>query len=149
MVNLFNVIDVTLEEVKKSAIEDRKQLAEYEVTPSDEYKTDKPRRLSPKNCFMKAFRYVADKSHLEGVRLVHGLYKPAFFDEHSCHAWVELPNDIVFDGVMQRFYEKEGYCTYYQIIKQKEYDCKIMHKIGLEQGGHFGPWHDPYIGWKK
>jgi hypothetical protein len=138
----INLIDIPFEEVKKITIGDLKQLSQYEITPVDEYKTGKPKRLSPKNCYIKAFQYVSDKSHIEGIRLAHGLYKPSFINNHSGHAWVELPNEIVFDGVLQRFYKKEGYYNFYQITKQVEYDSKEMRKAGLEAGGTYGPWHE-------
>jgi hypothetical protein len=36
--------------------------------------------------------------------LVHGEYGLG-----QRHAWVELPGDVVFDGVLQRFYKKLAY----------------------------------------
>ncbi|WP_191090666.1 hypothetical protein [Niallia endozanthoxylica] len=137
-----NVIQATYEEVKKSAREDIKHLAEYEIVPKEEYKTGKRRHIRPRLCFQQAFRYVANKANIEGIRLVHGLYKPSSFDNHCDHAWVELPDGTIFDGVLQRFYEKEGYYNYYQIIKNKEYNHTEMYKIGLKHGGTFGPWYN-------
>jgi hypothetical protein len=56
-------------------------------------------------CFYESYRYAAD--HMladESMRLIHG--------EHllsTRHAWVELPGDVAFDGVMQRFYRLRAY----------------------------------------
>lgn len=142
MIKFIKNIDIPFEEVKLSAKEDLKHLSQYEVTPNDEYKTGKIRRLSPKNCYQKAFEYVSSKSHIKGIKLVHGLYKPSFIKNHSGHAWVELPGEIVFDGVLQRFYSKDGYYNFYQIVKQKEYNHKEMYQFGHEHGGNYGPWHN-------
>lgn len=129
-------------EVVKAIIKiDREKLTQHEVEPEEIYKTGKPRRMSPKNCYQKAFKYVSSKSKLDGVLLVHGLYKPYAVPHHSGHAWVELPNDIVFDGVIQRFYKKQGYYEYYEIIRQVEYSCSEMYDVGFKAGGTYGPWH--------
>lgn len=112
----------------------------YEGEVEEKYKTGKPKRLNPKNCYEKAFRYVADKRDLNEIKLVHGLYKPETIKNHCGHAWVEIPDGIIFDGVMQRFYRKEGYYKYYQAIKQNEYNRSEMYKEGFKCGGHYGPW---------
>lgn len=49
------VKEVGYEVVKIIAKEDIKRLALFEISPIDEYKAGKPRRLSPKNCFKKSF----------------------------------------------------------------------------------------------
>lgn len=130
--------EFSYEEVKILALEDREALKHYEVIPSEEFKTGKPRRLSSKNCFEKAFKYVVSKDNIEGIKLVHGFY--SIKEYTGFHAWVELPGNIIFDGVLQRFYEKEGYYSYYKIIKIAEYSSQEMQKKGKEAGGHFGPW---------
>ena len=135
-------IDASRDEVKESIKEDLKYLTQYEVTPNDEFKTGKAKRLYPKHCYRKAFEYVSAKRDIEGIKLVHGLYRPSFFDNHCGHAWVNLPNQIIFDGVLQLFYDKEGYYDFYQIVKQREYNSSEMYRIRKENGGHYGPWHD-------
>lgn len=120
---------------------DKENLSKYEIDAGEKYKTGKSNRLYKQKCYIKAFEYVSDKRDLEDIRLVHGLYKPYGVNKHYGHGWVELPDDIVFDGVLQRFYEKEGYYQYYEIIKQVEYQPSEIHPIGLKNGGTYGPWH--------
>lgn len=84
---------------------------------------------------------MADRGDNSKIRLVHGLYKPATLDVHAGHAWVEIDEDIIFDGVLQRFYDKSGYFDYYNAIEERKYNCKEMYKKGLDHGGHYGPWH--------
>ena len=133
-------IEASYEQVKHAAIMDRKNLSNYEAIPPERYKTGRPRRLSPKNCYVKAWQYVMWKDDLEGIRLVHGHYRPPLLDNHCGHAWVEFPEDIVFDGVLQRFYRKDDYYKYYEIIKHDEYTVDEMCRVGLECGGTYGPW---------
>lgn len=137
--------DISFEEAKQISKIDRKNLSKFEVEPEEKYKTGHPRHLSPKNCYMKAWQYVIDKG-LEDkevaktIRLIHGLYRPFSLDNHCGHAWVELPGDIVFDGVLQRFYLKDAYYKYYEIIKLNEYTVDEACQVGHEFGGTYGPW---------
>ncbi|KON67382.1 hypothetical protein AKG34_21425 [Peribacillus butanolivorans] len=135
------MIQVSAAEAEELAKVDRDKLSKYEVDAGEKYKTGKSKRLYPRKCYTKAFEYVEDKSDLEDIRLVHGLYLSYGINNHCGHGWVELPNDIVFDGVLQRFYEKEGYYQYYEIIKQVEYQPSEIHQIGFKNGGTYGPWH--------
>jgi hypothetical protein len=143
----YSVKDVPLEDAKKIVREDLKSLAPYEVDPPDEYKTGKKRRrICPKRGYEKSFRYVSSKYEMDGIKLVHGVYKPSFMEEHVGHAWVKLPNEIIFDGVLQRFYQREPYYNYYQCVKYNEYNGKEMYKLGYEDGGTFGPWENRVLG---
>lgn len=131
--------EVSYEEVKTSAKKDRELLTPYEIMVDEIYKTGKTKRLSPKNCYKKSFDYVAGKD-LDTILLVHGKYKPYSLKKHSGHAWVEIENKIVFDGVLQSFYEKDEYYQYYDIIKENQYTCTEMWEVGFKNGGNFGPW---------
>jgi hypothetical protein len=64
-----------------------------------------PETLRPGECFFRSFRYVSEH-FASGVPmwLVHGEYLLG-----ARHAWVELPDAVVFDGVMQRFYRRDAY----------------------------------------
>ena len=139
--NLIRVYDVPIQEAREISKRDREHLKKYEIEPSQEYLTGKQKRIKEKACFSEAFRYMADKGKLEGLILVHGQYKPFSLEKHADHAWVEINNEIVFDGVLQRFYDKEGYYKYYEAIKEREYDHKEMYQTGRKNGGNFGPWH--------
>jgi hypothetical protein len=67
-----------------------------------------PRVQYPGECFCRAYHYVIDLVQRlpanEHIWLVHGEYGIS-----TGHAWVELPGDVVFGAVLQRFYEKPGY----------------------------------------
>ena len=60
-----------------------------------------------KECFSRAWVYFL--GHTIGkptasMCLVHGIWRGNWK-----HAWVEIEEHIVFDGVMQQFYERESY----------------------------------------
>ena len=71
-----------------------------------------PDAIYPGQCFDRSFRFAiavpparrAPDPDAGDPWLVHGEY--CGFHRH---AWVELPGDIVFDGVNQRFYDRRGY----------------------------------------
>jgi hypothetical protein len=57
--------------------------------------------IYPQECYYRAHRYATHPARMEeGVFLVHGETGLLF----GGHAWVELPNGLVFDGVFQQFY---------------------------------------------
>lgn len=137
--------DVSLVEATEWTKLDRENMKSFEVELAEEFKTGKPKRLSPKNCYRKAFEYVSDKGHLGGIVLVHGLYQPnPSNDSEGGHAWVEINDSIVFDGVLQRFYDKGAYYEYYKAVKQQVYDRSEIYKVGLKHGGTYGPWVCPW-----
>ncbi len=119
------------EETKKQRKEHRKEMiAEmkyFEVEPPQRFRTGKPKRIHLKDCFKKAIDYVFQLPNgvKEEVKIVHGSFNPIkkeyVWGEHS---WVELPGNIIFDGVMQRFYDKNGYYSHYNCIKEAEYTVK-------------------------
>jgi hypothetical protein len=115
------------------------ELAFAEVDPPKGYETGKRKRIQFKECYPTALNYVLylPEENRSTVTLVHG-----FCVKHGApygHAWVELPGEVVFDGVMQRFYDKAGY---YQAKR-----CTDTHRYTLEEAcelflkhNHYGPW---------
>jgi hypothetical protein len=85
----------------------REQMKDVEVVPPDELRSlSDPSRVYARWCFEMAYLYVVSHDHVEGIHYVVG---EASVGGCGLHAWVELPNDVVFDGVMQRFYRREAY----------------------------------------
>jgi hypothetical protein len=84
---------------------ERLRPAEVADVPEDWRVGITPEMLRPGECFVRSFRYVSEH-FASGVPmlLVHGEYLLG-----ARHAWVELPDAIVYDGVMQRFYRRDAY----------------------------------------
>jgi hypothetical protein len=115
------------------------ELSRFEVEVPEAYRTGRRRRVYHRQCYAKAYDYAVSKYELEGVKLVHGLYDPMGRQMNIPHAWVELPEDIVFDGVQQRFYQKRGYYEVYRAEKIVEYTPEEAAKTMLEFN-YIGDW---------
>jgi hypothetical protein len=106
----------------------------------------------PGDCYYRSFRYVSKHcTSIQPLWLVQGEYWLG-----ARHAWVELPDDLVFDGVMQRFYRKDAY---YEIQGARAWykfesgaavlvAINLPSKDGLTQYGYWDsilglPWADP------
>jgi predicted NAD-dependent protein-ADP-ribosyltransferase YbiA (DUF1768 family) len=57
------------------------------------------------------------------------------------HAWVELAGNVVFDGVLQRFYNKQGYEQVLLATPDARYTPKEAAQHYLTYKGFYGPWH--------
>lgn len=84
----------------------RQSLAKYEVMPSEWEWTGGVDfdAVFPHECYKQALLYSLGSTR-HGHTLVHGTTLLDF----GGHAWVELPGEIVFDGVFQRFYSRDAY----------------------------------------
>jgi hypothetical protein len=117
-------------------------LAVAEVAVSEAWRRGtRPRRGYPGNCYKKAADYVLGHD-ARGVRLVHGVYG---YGPVVGHAWVELPGDVAFDGVLQRFYTLAGYCAAVGARSLKSY-TRAEAASWMSRTGHFGPWEDEAYG---
>jgi hypothetical protein len=67
-------------------------------------------------CFYRSYLYAEylflrlKREELKDVYLVHGECMLAM----GPHAWVELPGDVIFDGVLQRFYRLSHVTAWYK-----------------------------------
>ena len=119
-----------------AAIEEKiARLKPYEIEPPEGCRTGKNKRVYERLCYQKAFEYIVHVNP-DNARLVHGIYTPLKLG----HAWIELPGEIVFDGVMQRFYSKDGYYRELEAEKIMEYSViEVCQNVSKYQ--YHGPWH--------
>jgi hypothetical protein len=91
------------------------------------------------DCYRQAFHFVVDVAP-EGSFLVHGhIREGGPSAEHVAHAWVELPGDIIYDGVLQRFYRRKGY--YRKRDARRTFAvAKADAALALAVHFHYGPW---------
>ncbi|MDU6524925.1 MAG: hypothetical protein E6540_13255, partial [Enterococcus sp.] len=102
-------------------LEIRNRLSDIEVQPLVRYTGGLSKRVYPHQCFDKAFDFMKRNSDLVGAMYVEGIYTNLNLD----HAWVEI-GGVVFDGTMQRFYDKSLYYKKQLAVKIVEYDYKGM-----------------------
>jgi len=95
-----------------------------------------PGRIFLGLCYKKAWDYFQEHESEHPV-LVHGIRD---FGSDNDHAWVELPGDIVFDGVFQRFYRKKDFNKFNKIIKTIKYPWTKKIFIRFLEDGTYGPW---------
>jgi hypothetical protein len=80
------------------------------------------------------------RAPLVGARLIHGTVVSPEQPRPMGHAWVELPGDVVFDGVTQGFYTRDSYyrLTAAQPLVRFSWTAAQRQR---KQRGHLGPWH--------
>jgi hypothetical protein len=103
-----------------------------------------PRRRYPQQCYAKAVKYVLDHGEIKGTRLVHGVVSHAPHFVALDHAWVELPGDIVFDGVVQTFFTRSSYYSVMGAVVLDAYSAAETRKLVDAHGGP-GPWNAKWV----
>ena len=98
-----------------------------------------PRRRYPQQCYARTTKYMLQHLEIAGAQLVHGMIAHAPHFVPMAHAWVELPGNVVFDGVVQAFFTRD---SYYAVMSAQPLDVYS----GLEtqrladSSGYSGPW---------
>jgi hypothetical protein len=75
-------------------------------------------------CCPESFRYIMAHREIPGICFVlgkcypdgdrTGQFEPHAFDAGFWHAWVELPDALIFEATRQRFYDRAGWVQVYQ-----------------------------------
>jgi hypothetical protein len=99
-----------------------------------------PNRRFPRLCYKRAWDYISRRD-IAGAQLVHGTVTDPGTGLVLGHAWVVLPGDVIFDGVVQRFFGRESYNRVMNarpiISLEKREAAK---RIRTER--HYGAWFD-------
>jgi hypothetical protein len=110
----------------------------------------KPGKRHWADCYRRACDYVlahtAERGScppIIGMRLVHGVCGDT--SDLWAHAWVELPGGVVFDGVRQQFYDRDGYRTVLHAMVEATYDAPEMIEQ-MRESERYGPWHAGVLG---
>jgi len=103
-----------------------------------------PRRPYPQQCYAKTVKYVLEHEEIEGMRLVHGVVSHAPHFVPLDHAWVDLPGDIVFDGVVQAFLTRASYCEAMAAVELDAYSASETRQL-VDAHGHPGPWNARWV----
>ena len=56
------------------------------------------------------------------------------------YAWVELPGNVVFDAVDQRFYDLVSFYHARHADQEVAYNCREVAALMVKEQ-HYGPWH--------
>lgn len=103
-----------------------------------------PRRHYPQQCYPKTVKFVLDHPKIEGMRLIHGIVSHAPHFVPLDHAWVELPGEIVFDGVVQRFFTRRSYYAIMSAVALDTYSSAETQRLVVTQRRP-GPWNANWV----
>jgi hypothetical protein len=98
-----------------------------------------PRRRYPQQCYARTTKYVLEHLEIDGARLVHGVVAHAPHFLPLAHAWVELPGDVVFDGVVQTFFTRSSYYRVMAALPLTTYSGVETQRLAAASG-FAGPW---------
>jgi len=120
-----------------------KALHPLKPTPEERAAATEYGTLFPHQCFAAAGAFILKAEHngFPDARLVHGVYQPNLDLPVYAHGWVELPGNILFDGVQQRYFDKDDYYRVMRAKPERTYSrTQALSKMATS--GHKGPWHD-------
>jgi hypothetical protein len=103
-----------------------------------------PGRRYPQQCYPKTVKFVLDHPEIEGMQLVHGVVSHAPHFVPLEHAWVELPGQIVFDGVVQTFFTRQSYYAVMAAVALDAYSATTTRRLVTTQGRP-GPWNTNWV----
>jgi hypothetical protein len=118
--------------------------AERVCVTSDWARRTWPGRRYPQQCYAKTIKYVLDHADIEGMQLVHGVVSHAPHFVPLDHAWVDLPGDIVFDGVVQEFFTQASYREVMAAVALDKYSAAETRRL-VAVHGHPGPWNAIWV----
>jgi hypothetical protein len=118
--------------------------AEQVVVQPEWARGTSPRRRYPQQCYQKTVKYVLDHPEIKGMRLIHGVVSHAPHFVPLDHAWVELPGDTVFDGVVQTFFTRASYFKVMSAMALDAYSAAATRWLVTEHG-HPGPWNANWV----
>jgi hypothetical protein len=96
------------------------------------------KRRFPRLCYQRSLGHFLAKGDQFDGRLVHGQYRgggPILVG----HAWIEIGGDVVFDGVLSRFYRLADYYQLQSAVKEAEYTLKEAARLSIATR-NYGPW---------
>lgn len=98
------------------------------------------RKPHPKACFERASLYQLEHPD---VTLVHGVVTAGDIVLVFAHAWCELPEGVVFDGVDNAFYPTPAYREHLRVGREHRYTSKQAAERLLATGWYGGWDIDP------
>ena len=99
-----------------------------------------PHRRYPQQCYARTTKYMLQHLEIDGARLVHGMIAHAPYFVPMAHAWVDLPGDVVFDGVVQAFFTRASYYAVMAALPLDTYSGLEAERLANAYG-YPGPWN--------
>lgn len=118
----------------------REEYRDLQVAVDPVYKINVTNRVYPKACFNKSWDYIIHSLSQSKIKLIHGTCM-VLGGIPIDHGWIEIGENIVFEGVYQRFYDKEKYYAARGLIKHFEYSSEQVRDLSWKHK-HKGPWEN-------
>jgi len=99
----------------------REKVQLIEAQPTAEQAKGVRKNVFLAQCYRMAAQYVFEHP---GARLIHGTIRHRqgpLADKVIQHAWVDLQDGKVFDGVLQKFFEKTSYYRFWRAKEQRSF----------------------------
>ncbi len=96
----------------------------------------------PGSCYDMAGKFalsVLGTEEEKDVTLVHGAIGNKETSAMFGHGWIEIGSDIVFDGVNQKFYDKDAYYQELGAVPEQRYSIREASEQ-MRKKKFFGPW---------
>ena len=74
-------------------------------------------------CFQEAIKYIERHRELPNMQFVNGIIINPLTGEPVCHGWVEIGDDVLFDGVVHKFLDRESYYRHVAAEAYCRYDA--------------------------
>jgi hypothetical protein len=105
----------------------------------------RPECVYLERCYERTYLYLQRTMAVQDIAaLVHGV---AWSDEQSewlRHAWVELPGEVIFCGVLQRFYTSESFHDLLRVDEHARHTWREAWRLSeavTDRRYTAGPWH--------
>lgn len=94
-----------------------------------------------KNCYHLAGYAVVFGEAGRSSRLVHGSWQGPTAEQRIGHAWVELPNGLIWEPIFAAIFDGEELRRYARMWDERTYDYHVAKKM-IQSSGHWGRWHE-------
>jgi hypothetical protein len=90
---------------------------------------------------MQSDRHEVDEQLPKGTVLVHGsIHGPLFDMQRIGHAWLELPDNWVWEPVSRKIWNADAWTNFARPIVERRYS-RLQTFDQVIRSGHSGPWH--------
>lgn len=94
-----------------------------------------------RRCYEIAGYAIAFGSAGDSARLVHGSWHGPNADQRIGHAWVELPNGLLWEPIHAAIFDAEAMKAYARMWDERTYDKSTARKM-IQSHQDYGRWHE-------
>lgn len=92
-------------------------------------------------CYELAGRVMLNEDGSEAFALVHGTANSGFAEQRIGHAWIELPDGVIYEPIFNEYMTGAEFNSRAKPSECQRYTRMQTAKL-LVHAGHWGPWTD-------